>query len=319
MRLPRASLACAIAACVVAVCEGGRAPAPDPSPHYVAPTFQKAAVSPVLLGEYAVPTSLSLGTTVKGKTDVALSLIQRPTGGVRGLITAAGKLANRDLSITSTVDDKGNIEAIVIDNGIAEGLSVRLTGNNKGKDLTDFAADIAADYTFSNPLGPAGFTGRVGMKGSHLSLAGVVGHGAALAGVATDFDADAGTLTEPALVASYTGSSYVLVAQGKAGGGNARLTFEQRITSSVSAAVGLFCTGNGPLFKGNDVTLAVQNVLTGGHTIRCKVDSATKSASLHATVKELVPHTFLVASAKVDSSGSPSFGLSAKISPPLPL
>jgi hypothetical protein len=31
-------------------------------------------------------------------------------------------------------------------------------GHNFGKDLTDFAADIAADYTFSNPLGPAGLS-----------------------------------------------------------------------------------------------------------------------------------------------------------------
>jgi hypothetical protein len=101
---------------------------------------------------------------------------------------------------------------------IAKGLAIKLAGNNKGKDLTDFAADISADYTFSNPMGPAGFTGRVGMKDSHLTMSGVVGHGAALVGVFSEFDAELGTLTEPALLASYTGSSYSLIAQGKAGG-----------------------------------------------------------------------------------------------------
>ena len=59
---------------------------------------------------------------------------------------------------------------------IAKGLAIKLAGNNKGKDLTDFAADISADYTFSNPMGPAGFTGRVGMKDSHLTMSGVGGH-----------------------------------------------------------------------------------------------------------------------------------------------
>ena len=39
---------------------------------------------------------------------------------------------------------------------IVKGLGVKLTGHTAGKDLTDFAADVAADYTFSNPLGPAG-------------------------------------------------------------------------------------------------------------------------------------------------------------------
>jgi hypothetical protein len=45
------------------------------------------------------------------------------------------------------------------------------------------------------------------------------GHGAGLVGVFTEFDAEAGTLTEPALLASYTGSSFSLTANGKAGGG----------------------------------------------------------------------------------------------------
>ena len=44
----------------------------------------------------------------------------------------------------------------LLSSSITKGLALKLTGNNKGKDLTDFAADISADYVFSNSLGPAG-------------------------------------------------------------------------------------------------------------------------------------------------------------------
>jgi hypothetical protein len=44
---------------------------------------------------------------------------QIPTG-IKGLITASGKVPNRDLTITSTVDDKGKLEAVVIDKGCVE-------------------------------------------------------------------------------------------------------------------------------------------------------------------------------------------------------
>lgn len=308
-----------LATVLVGGCSAGKTPLEAPALPYVAPPFQSASVGPTLLSEYDVPTSASLGLTVKGKPEVFLSLIKRPLGGVKGLITATGKAAARDLTITSTIDDKGNIEAMVADKGLAKGLAVKLTGNNKGKDMTDFAADIAADYTFSNSLGPAGFTGRVGMKNSHLSLSGVLGHGAGLVGVFTEFDAEAGTLTEPALLASYTGSSYSLAAQGKAGGGNARLTYEQRITSSLSVAAGLFCTGNGQLMKGNCMTLAAQNEFEGGHKVRAKLDSATQTASVHAFLKNLLPHTIVSTSARVGVDGNKSVGLSVKITPPLPL
>lgn len=314
-RSTRARALVGVLAACAAVCEGGNAPPAAVAP-YVAPSFQEASVVPALLGEYDVPTSVSVGTKIKDKTDVFLSLIKSPTGGIKGLITAAGKVSNRDLTITSTVDDKGNLEAIVRDKGIAKGLAIKLAGNNKGKDLTDFAADISADYTFSNPMGPAGFTGRVGMKDSHLTMSGVVGHGAALVGVFSEFDAELGTLTEPALLASYTGSSYSLIAQGKAGGGNARVTFEQRITSSLAVAAGLFCTGNS-LRTGNAFTLAVQNVFDGGLQVRGKLDSSSQTASILGTAKDVLPHTVVHASAKVTKSGEPTFGISAKYNPPL--
>lgn len=58
---------------LVVVCEGAATAAP--APQYVFPSFQQASVEPALLDEYDVPTSLSIGTRVKDKTDVSLSLI----------------------------------------------------------------------------------------------------------------------------------------------------------------------------------------------------------------------------------------------------
>ena len=46
-------------------------------------------------------------------------LLQSSTGGIKALITAAGKLSKRDLNITSTVDDKGTLEAVITDKGYA--------------------------------------------------------------------------------------------------------------------------------------------------------------------------------------------------------
>jgi len=62
---------------------------------------------------------------------------------------------------------------------------------------------------------------------------------------------------------------------------------------------------------------AVQNVFDGGHKVRCKIDTATQTASMHAIIKDPVPHVALHASAKIDKSGIPSLGLSAKLTPPL--
>jgi len=62
---------------------------------------------------------------------------------------------------------------------------------------------------------------------------------------------------------------------------------------------------------------AVQNVFDGGHKVRCKIDTATQTASMHAIIKDPVPHVALHASAKMDKSGIPSLGLSAKLTPPL--
>ena len=58
---------------LVVVCEGAATAAP--APQYVFPSFQQASVEPALLDEYDVPTSLSIGTRVKDKTDVSVSLI----------------------------------------------------------------------------------------------------------------------------------------------------------------------------------------------------------------------------------------------------
>jgi hypothetical protein len=143
-RESRVLLACLIVSCAL-VCDAGKA-VPPPKPEYVAPSFQSASVQPSLLQDYDVPKSLSIGVTVKGKPSVFLSLIQvsvqevvcaraskrsrvhsgssfshttnahlqqRPLGGIKGLIQATAKPSNRNLTISSTIDDKGNIEAIV--------------------------------------------------------------------------------------------------------------------------------------------------------------------------------------------------------------
>jgi len=74
------------------------------------------------------------------------------------------------------------------------------------------------------------------------------------------------------------------------------------------------------LYQAVELTLgvfAVQNVFDGGHKVRCKIDTATQTASMHAIIKDPVPHVALHASAKMDKSGIPSLGLSAKLTPPL--
>jgi hypothetical protein len=209
-RCVRGALVGVLVVCVT-MCEGGQAPTPAAAPWVAAPSFQQASVVPALLGEYDVPTSVSVGTRIKGKTDAFISLIkarsylilgvvtrvlgrvwlslflshslfsqqlsqwacgslssplslppspppspplsllllpppllaapsavarsgreenvredanpraapQIPTG-IKGLITASGKVPNRDLTITSTVDDKGKLEAVVVDKGCVE-------------------------------------------------------------------------------------------------------------------------------------------------------------------------------------------------------
>lgn len=74
-RSTRARALVGVLAACAAVCEGGNAPPAAVAP-YVAPSFQEASVVPALLGEYDVPTSVSVGTKIKDKTDVFLSLIK---------------------------------------------------------------------------------------------------------------------------------------------------------------------------------------------------------------------------------------------------
>ena len=95
--LPRTCLACAFLLILFAAVKGAATAPEARKPQPVAPSFQKASVGPVLLGKYGakrlrrffgilrssaltacsaadVPTSLAVSTTLKGKTNLAVSI-----------------------------------------------------------------------------------------------------------------------------------------------------------------------------------------------------------------------------------------------------
>ncbi|KAJ1480892.1 hypothetical protein T484DRAFT_1809134 [Baffinella frigidus] len=226
------------------------------TPPLVVPTLEKAVATPQLLDF----------SSLENRTKLTAGLTKAHAV-VRGFFQAESQINSVDVSCN--VDDQGQFGAKARVSDLVPGLAVQLSGGfHHSEGVPGRSAGASAEYTFQKP----GFSGRLGFERSRLAMSGVLGVRNALLGCGTDFDADTGAISEPLLMARYTGKNFMLSAMGKAGGSKADVTLEQRISESLKAAAS---------FTVNSVTLGLQHESESA-VVRAKLDSTGPRITVNA-------------------------------------